>query len=220
MATYTINLDGVVLSVNGEIPDGSGNVTITIPTLTNIYNSNGEIIEAEQRTVTMEVDSLLTFSTVNGDFVYSSVSGDPMLSASSTATTLQVSGTTVGGNFQSATGSALIGSSTSGTGLTTSSTSGVGLIASSTGGISAAIRGKGAIIDTGTGSPTLEDCAILELKTTEKGFLPPRMAGSDAEAIATAVEGLLVYINSGDGVTINTTGIWYFDGMDWKKLLI
>jgi len=218
MATYTINLDGVVLSVNGEVPDGSGNVTITIPTLTNIYNSNGEIVEAEQRTVTMEVDSLLTFTTVNGDFVYSSVSGDPMLSASSTATTLQVSGTTVGGNFQSSTGSALIGSSTSGFGLTASSTSGVAISATSTGGISAAIRGKGAIIDTGAGSPTLEDCAILELKSTEKGFLPPRMAGSDAEAIATAVEGLMVYANSGDGVDINSVGWWGFNGSNWVKL--
>jgi hypothetical protein len=220
MATYTINLDNVVLSVNGNTPDGSGNVSITIPTVTNIYNSDGTIIEAEQRVVTMENDSLLTFSTVNGDFVYSSILGDPMLSASSTSTTLQVSGTTVGGNFQSAAGSALIGTSTSGFGVTASSTSGIGLKATSTGGISASIRGKGAVIDNGSGSPTLEDCAILELKSIEKGFLPPRMAGSDAEAIATVVEGLVVYINSGDGVTINSNGLWYYDGMDWKKCLV
>ena len=40
MPTYTINLTGVVLSVNGELPDGSGNVTITIPPSVNIYNAD------------------------------------------------------------------------------------------------------------------------------------------------------------------------------------
>jgi hypothetical protein len=218
MSTYTINLNDVVLSVNGNTPDGSGNVTITIPTLTNIYNSDGTIIEAEQRTVTMESDSLLNFNTLNGSVVYSSVSTDPTISVTSSTIGMQVNGTSVAGNFESSAGIALSGFSPSGIGMSASSTSGIGLKATSTGGISASIRGKGAVIDNGSGSPTLEDCAILELKSIEKGFLLPRMAGSDAEAIATAVEGLMVYANSGDGAEINSIGWWGYNGMNWVKL--
>jgi hypothetical protein len=60
--------------------------------------------------------------------------------------------------------------------------------------------------------------AILELESSVKGFLPPRMTGAQAEAIATPATGLLVYANNGNGTTITTTGWWGYDGTNWVKL--
>lgn len=40
MPTYTVNLNDVVLSVNGQLPDGTGNVTITIPANTTMATEN------------------------------------------------------------------------------------------------------------------------------------------------------------------------------------
>jgi hypothetical protein len=60
--------------------------------------------------------------------------------------------------------------------------------------------------------------AILELESTVKGFLPPRMTGAQAEAIGTPAAGLMVYANNGNGVTITTTGWWGYDGATWVKL--
>jgi hypothetical protein len=60
--------------------------------------------------------------------------------------------------------------------------------------------------------------AILELESTVKGFLPPRMTGAQAEAIATPAAGLMVYANNGNGVTITSTGWWGYDGATWVKL--
>lgn len=66
----------------------------------------------------------------------------------------------------------------------------------------------------------IEQCAVLELRAVEKALLLTRMAGSTAEAIQ-AVPGTVVYINSGDGVEINSVGFWGFSdaqGGSWVKL--
>jgi len=44
------------------------------------------------------------------------------------------------------------------------------------------------------------------------------MTGLEAEAIATPADGLLVYINNGNGVTITSTGFWGRDAGVWVKL--
>lgn len=60
--------------------------------------------------------------------------------------------------------------------------------------------------------------AMLTINSTTKGFLPPRMTGAQAEAIATPAAGLLVYINNGNGAIITTTGWWGYNGTIWLKL--
>jgi len=68
----------------------------------------------------------------------------------------------------------------------------------------------------GTTSPTAS--ALLDISSTSRGFLPPRMTGAQAEAIATPAAGLLVYANNGNGTTITSTGWWGYNGTTWVKL--
>lgn len=55
------------------------------------------------------------------------------------------------------------------------------------------------------------DCAMLDVKSTSKGMLIPRMNAAQRLAMS-PVEGLLVYQNSG------TTGFYYYDGGAWRFL--
>jgi hypothetical protein len=68
----------------------------------------------------------------------------------------------------------------------------------------------------GTTSPNAS--ALLDVSSTTKGFLPPRMTGAQAEAIATPAAGLMIYANNGNGTTITSTGWWGYDGTTWVKL--
>jgi hypothetical protein len=79
------------------------------------------------------------------------------------------------------------------------------------------------IIKSATGNilinTTVEDAsAKVKIDSTTQGFLMPRMTGLQAEAILTPADGLLVYISSGDGVTITSTGWWGRDAGVWVKL--
>jgi len=68
----------------------------------------------------------------------------------------------------------------------------------------------------GTTSPNAS--ALLDVSSTTKGFLPPRMTGAQAEAISTPATGLMVYANNGNGATITSIGWWGFNGTTWVKL--
>lgn len=59
--------------------------------------------------------------------------------------------------------------------------------------------------------------ALLHMNSTTKGFLPPQMKGSEAEAITSPANGLLIYCYDGDGATITSTGWWGYDS-GWVKL--
>jgi hypothetical protein len=61
----------------------------------------------------------------------------------------------------------------------------------------------------GINSMTIEASAVLELESTTKGFLAPRMTVLQKGAILSPVEGLLVYQT--DGIK----GFYSFDGADW-----
>jgi hypothetical protein len=65
---------------------------------------------------------------------------------------------------------------------------------------------------------TNESSALVQINSTTQGFLPPRMTGAQAEAIATPAAGLLVYANNGNGTTITSTGWWGYNGTGWVKL--
>ena len=54
--------------------------------------------------------------------------------------------------------------------------------------------------------------AMLDVSTTEKGLLIPRMTEAQRTAIALPAKGLLVYQNDG------TEGFYYFDGSVWTNL--
>jgi hypothetical protein len=61
------------------------------------------------------------------------------------------------------------------------------------------------------------DSAILDLTSTTKGFLPPRMTGAEANAISSKDEGLLVYVTDTSG-GFASKGWWGWDGATWQKL--
>lgn len=68
------------------------------------------------------------------------------------------------------------------------------------------------------GTNTEQASSILTMSSTSQGFLPPRMTGVQAEAIAAPAEGLMVYSTDGSGVTVTSKGWWGFNGTNWVKL--
>lgn len=69
----------------------------------------------------------------------------------------------------------------------------------------------------GIGTTTQASSAVLEVKSTTKGFLPPRMTAVQASAIASPAEGLMVYVTD-TNLTFLTKGWWGYDGAAWKQL--
>lgn len=63
----------------------------------------------------------------------------------------------------------------------------------------------------GIGTQTPDNSAILELFSTEKGLLIPRMNSTQRLAIANPANGLLVYDE-------NLSKLYFFDGTDWNEL--
>ncbi|KMQ60774.1 hypothetical protein ACM40_13625 [Chryseobacterium sp. BLS98] len=73
----------------------------------------------------------------------------------------------------------------------------------------------------GIGTPHPDSSAILDLSTSNKGFLPPRIglnSTTDVITIPNPATGLLVF-NSGTG-TLATKGYYYWDGAKWARLSI
>jgi hypothetical protein len=72
-------------------------------------------------------------------------------------------------------------------------------------------------VSIGTNYP--DDSAKLQIDSTTKGFLPPRMTAVQAEAISTPAEGLMVYINDQTGgSTITSKGWWGYSTSGWVKI--
>ncbi len=57
-----------------------------------------------------------------------------------------------------------------------------------------------------------DESAQLEIKSTSKGILIPRLTRAQRNAMVIPAEGLLIF------QTDNTPGFYYFDGIDWLKL--
>jgi hypothetical protein len=55
-----------------------------------------------------------------------------------------------------------------------------------------------------------DSSAMLEVKSTTKGFLPPRMTTEQMNGIVTPPEGLMVYNTSANA-------LYWFNGSTWKK---
>ncbi len=58
--------------------------------------------------------------------------------------------------------------------------------------------------------------AALEVKSTTKGFLFPRMTAAERTAIGSPTTGLLVYQTNTSGP--NASGIYFYDGSLWKRI--
>jgi hypothetical protein len=68
------------------------------------------------------------------------------------------------------------------------------------------------------GTTTPSSSAILQLNSTAQGFLPPRMTGSQANAIATPAEGLMVYITNNTTTPFLSKGWWGYNGTNWTQI--
>lgn len=75
----------------------------------------------------------------------------------------------------------------------------------------------------GIGTTTPNSSAQLEVKSSSKGFLPPRIAltsVSDNSTISTPATGLLIFNTASAGTTPNnvTPGYYYWNGSNWVRL--
>jgi hypothetical protein len=66
-------------------------------------------------------------------------------------------------------------------------------------------------------SATADASSILTIASTTQGILPPRMTATQASAISSPAEGLLVYVTNTNG-TFTAKGWWGWDGAAWQKL--
>jgi hypothetical protein len=64
----------------------------------------------------------------------------------------------------------------------------------------------------GIGINTPEPSAQLDVSSTERGFLPPRMTSAQRDLIAAPATGLLIF------QTDNTAGYYYYNGTAWVNL--
>ena len=69
----------------------------------------------------------------------------------------------------------------------------------------------------GIGTTTPVNSAALDITSTTKGFLPPRMTATQASAISTPAQGLLLFVTDTDG-TFTSVGWWGYNGATWEKL--
>jgi hypothetical protein len=64
----------------------------------------------------------------------------------------------------------------------------------------------------GIGTTSPNSSSLLEIKSTPKGLLIPRMTQTQRNAIASPAKGLLIYQNNA------TPGFYYYDGAAWKAV--
>jgi hypothetical protein len=70
------------------------------------------------------------------------------------------------------------------------------------------LSGLSAYAQVGIGTNTPDNSAMLEVQSTTKGFLLPKMTSAQRSSIATPANGLQVY-------DTNTNSIWYYNGTFW-----
>lgn len=64
---------------------------------------------------------------------------------------------------------------------------------------------------------TANSSSVVEITSTTKGFLPPRMTAAQGSAISSPAEGLLIYVTDTDA-TFTSKGWWGWSGAGWEKL--
>jgi len=71
----------------------------------------------------------------------------------------------------------------------------------------------GANVSIGTSAAVAS--AILDVNSTAKGALLPRMTGAEAEAISSPATGLIIYCTNANGSVITSVGLWNYNGTAW-----
>jgi hypothetical protein len=69
----------------------------------------------------------------------------------------------------------------------------------------------------GVNTNTPNQSSLLELNSSIKGFLPPRMTATQSSAIVSPAEGLIIYVTNTNG-TFTSKRWWGYDGSLWKQL--
>lgn len=69
----------------------------------------------------------------------------------------------------------------------------------------------------GSGLTAANASAIFEISSTTKGVLIPRMTSTQASAITSPAEGLLLYVTN-TNATFTSKGWWGYNGSAWEKL--
>ncbi len=77
------------------------------------------------------------------------------------------------------------------------------------------IYDNGTSVGIGTASPSAS--SILNLSSTTKGLLIPKMTGTQVEAIASPDQGLLAYSTDTSGTTVNQQGLWQYNAGSWQN---
>jgi len=80
------------------------------------------------------------------------------------------------------------------------------------GGAALARLDTGGSLSIGNGSTAANASSILDLTSTTKGFLPPRMTLTQRTAITTPPEGLIVFQTNG------TIGLYIYANATWRSL--
>jgi hypothetical protein len=79
------------------------------------------------------------------------------------------------------------------------------------------------VAQVGVGTTTVDASAKLQIESTNKGFLQPRVTltgTADASTIATPATGLMIFntATAGTGATAVTPGIYYYSGSAWQRV--
>lgn len=67
---------------------------------------------------------------------------------------------------------------------------------------------RGGTDNIGMGTATPNTSALLDITSTTRGFLPPRMTTAQVTAVATPADGLIVYDTDTDTIKLRANGAW------------
>ncbi|MBI1228226.1 MAG: hypothetical protein GC192_23535 [Bacteroidetes bacterium] len=77
------------------------------------------------------------------------------------------------------------------------------------------ILGSG-LVGIGTSNPN--STALVDITSTSKGLLIPRMTGAQVEGITTPADWLMVVATSAGSGVITSKGLWVYNGTTWKQI--